>query len=137
MRIISVVIGEKTSANRFDDVRTMFDYAFANYTVTTIYDKGLPLDEKSKVRGGKTDSVSIYPSKSVYAFIKRGEKPNITLEKRLETIKAPIKEGSKVGELLVFKDGVEYERVDLLVGEKVGKATVKDSLKKIAKQWNR
>jgi D-alanyl-D-alanine carboxypeptidase (penicillin-binding protein 5/6) len=30
MRIISVVIGEENSANRFDDVRSMFDYAFAN-----------------------------------------------------------------------------------------------------------
>ncbi len=137
MRIISVVIGEKTSANRFDDVRTMFDYAFANYTVSTLYDKGNCIDEKGKVRGGKRDTVSVYPSRSVYAFTKRGEKPNITIEKRLESVKAPIKEGTKIGELLVFKDGVETEKVDLLAGENVGKATVKDSFKKIAKQWNR
>ena len=30
--IIAVVIGEENSATRFDDVRLMFDYAFANYT---------------------------------------------------------------------------------------------------------
>ena len=31
MRVISVVIGEQDSKTRFDDVRSMFDYAFANY----------------------------------------------------------------------------------------------------------
>ena len=36
MRVISVVIGEENSANRFEDIRTMFDYAFANYVNETV-----------------------------------------------------------------------------------------------------
>ena len=45
MRIISVVIGEKSSADRFADVRTMFDYAFANYTVAPLVEAEKPLEK--------------------------------------------------------------------------------------------
>ena len=136
MRIISVVIGEETSANRFEDVRTMFDYAFANYTVTTIVDKTTPLEEIAKVNGGKQEDVIVYPAKSAYAFTKKGEKGNITLDKRLEKVKAPIQKGDKIGELVVYKDGVETERISLLAGEDVKAASVMDRLKKIARKWN-
>ena len=136
MRIISVVIGEETSANRFEDVRTMFDYAFANYTVTTIVDKTTPLEEIAKVNGGKQEDVIVYPEKSAYAFTKKGEKGNITLDKRLEKVKAPIQKGDKIGELVVYKDGVETERISLLAGEDVKAASVMDRLKKIARKWN-
>ncbi|MBR2904048.1 MAG: D-alanyl-D-alanine carboxypeptidase [Clostridia bacterium] len=40
MRVISVVIGEESSDNRFHDVRTMFDYAFANYKVEPVVKEG-------------------------------------------------------------------------------------------------
>ena len=137
MRIISVVIGEDSSAHRFEDVRTMFDYAFANYTAQSILQIEQPLEEKIDVCGGKTESVTAYPARNVYAFSKRGEKPNITIEKEVSKLKAPIKKGAKIGELLLFKDGVEMERVDLLSGEEVKVASVMDRLKKIARNWTK
>ena len=136
MRIISVVIGEETSANRFEDVRTMFDYAFANYTVATIVDASKPLVGLAAVNGGKADEVSIYAERCAYAFTKKGEKPNITIDKRLNKLKAPILKGEAIGELVVYQDGVERERMRLLAGEDVKSATIMDRLKKIAKNWN-
>lgn len=136
MRIISVVIGEETSANRFEDVRTMFDYAFANYTVSTIVDENTPLEEFARVNGGKEEEVSVYPAKSAYAFTKKGEKANITLDKRLDKVKAPIQKGAKIGELVVYKDGVEVEKINLLAGQDVKAASILDRLKKIARKWN-
>ncbi len=136
MRIISVVIGEETSANRFDDVRTMFDYAFANYTVSTIVDKNEPLDDLAMVNGGKAEAVSVYPEHNVYVFTKKGEKANITIDKRLHKVKAPLQKGETVGELVVYKDGVETDRIRLLAGEEVKVASVMDRLKKIARKWN-
>ena len=136
MRVISVVIGEKTSAERFDDVRTMFDYAFANYSVSPILSSGQSLEEKAAINGGKKEKIEVYPQREISIFSKRGEKPNVTLEKRLQNLKAPINKDDIVGELIVFKDGVEIDRVHLLAAEEVKAATFLDRLKKIARNWN-
>lgn len=45
MRLISVVIGEDSSDHRFGDIRTMFDYAFATYTLKTVVDENNLLSE--------------------------------------------------------------------------------------------
>lgn len=136
MRVISVVIGEPSSAERFEDVRTMFDYAFANYTATPILRVDEPLEAPICISGGKSEKVSVSPERSVYAFSKRGEKPNITIEKKIKKVKAPLRKGAVVGELLIFKDGIQIDRVSLVANESVKQASVGDRLKKIARNWN-
>ena len=136
MRIISVVIGEENSANRFDDVRTMFDYAFANYVATPVVEGNTPLNTHVTVNGGKEKTVGIYPERSAYVFEKRGEKSNITTELRLQKMSAPIKKSEKVGELIMFKDGVEVDRVAVLSADDVNEASYFDYFKDIANAWN-
>ncbi len=136
MRVISVVIGEENSKNRFDDVRSMFDYAFANYATTPIYECGKALEEKIKVQGGKTEKASVYPTRNVYAFGKKGEKVAVTTEIQAKKVQAPLKKDAPVGELVLFKNGVEIDRIPLLCAEQVEKATVADKWQEIAKKWN-
>jgi D-alanyl-D-alanine carboxypeptidase (penicillin-binding protein 5/6) len=114
----------------------MFDYAFANYSVAPILSSGQSLEEKAAINGGKKEKIEVYPQREISIFSKRGEKPNVTLEKRLQNLKAPINKDDIVGELIVFKDGVEIDRVDLLAAEEVKAATFLDRLKKIARNWN-
>ena len=136
MRVISVVIGGENSQKRFDDVRTTFDYAFANYTTQPVVVGGEPVSQTVRFNGGKDECVGVYPARSSYAFTKRGEKTNITLETKLDGVKAPVSAGEKVGEILVFKDGVEIDRVPLLACEAVEKANFFDRLRDIAQDWN-
>lgn len=136
MRVISVVIGEENSKNRFDDTRSLFDYAFANYTVTPIVVAEKVLDMQARVNGGKAKQVEIYPERTAYAFCRRGEKADVQTEILLDKIKAPIKRGDKVGELIIYKNNVESERVRLLSASDVEKAGVWDKLQDIAKDWN-
>lgn len=135
LRVISVVIGEENSKQRFDDVRCMFDYAFANYTVSPITQAGKPLDRCAVVDGGKEKTVQVYPARSTYAFIKRGEKADTTMQIRLNKVKAPLKKDEKVGELLVYKNGVEIDCVPLLSVISVEKATIFDRFQEIAERW--
>ncbi len=137
MRVISVVIGEETSKNRFDDVRTMFDYAFANYAVTPIVEAGSPLENEVKVNGGKKETIVIYPEESAYSFTKKGEKADWRTEIRLDKIKAPFEKDARVGEMLLFKDGLEIKRIGLRACEGVGEANIFDRFKEIAKEWNK
>ncbi len=136
MRIISVVIGEESSAKRFEDVKMLFDYAFANYTITPLVEADKPLNEAIEVVSGKTKSLPIYAERTANAFMKRGEKNNYTTELHLNVLKAPIEKGSVIGELLLFKDGVEYDRVNILAGESIEKANFFDCLREVAGEWN-
>lgn len=136
LRVISVVIGEQNSANRFEDTRTMFDYAFANYAVTPVVEAGSVLDKKAVVSGGKEKSVAVTPSRTASVFSRRGEKSGVTMEVNLNKLKAPVEKGENAGELVLFKDGVEIDRVALIACEKVEKATFLDRLKDIARNWN-
>ena len=136
MRIISVVIGEENSKNRFEDVKTMFNYAFANYKMTQIAEASKALETPLRVEGGRTKEVGAYPQRSVYAFSKKGENTSILTEVYTEKLRAPIAKDSKIGEMVVFRDGMEIDRVALLATENVEKATVWDRMKDIAREWN-
>ncbi len=135
MRIISVVIGEETSQNRFDDVRSMFDYAFANYVMSPIAEANVPLEKTAIVNGGKVKTVEVCPERSAYAFTKRGEKANITVETHIDSLRAPLQKGAKAGELVVYKDNVEVDRVALIVNDTIAKANFFDRMRDVARGW--
>ena len=136
MRVISVVIGEENSKTRFDDVRTMFDYAFANYSVCPIVEANKPLERTINVSGGKQKTVEVYPQRSSYAFSKRGEKANVKWQTSVKTLRAPVKKGDIAGEIVIFKDNVEIDRVNLVAAECVAKATFFDRIGDVARSWN-
>ena len=137
MRIISVVIGEESSANRFDDVRGMFDYAFANYCVTPVVEADIQMEQSAYVSAGKTKSVVGIPVRSSYIFNRRGEKADVCVETRYHSgLRAPIKKGEIIGEIVVYKDGVEIDKVPLSASENVESANFFDRLGDVARGWN-
>jgi D-alanyl-D-alanine carboxypeptidase (penicillin-binding protein 5/6) len=136
MRIISVVIGEESSDNRCQDVRKMFDYAFANFMAEPLVKEAEVLSEGISIRGGKEKTVAVYPKRSAYAFVKRGEKSDVSYTVTCKQVKAPIEEKECVGELILYKNGVEIDRIELLAASKVEKANLFDSFREIARNWN-
>ena len=136
MRVISVVIGEESSANRFEDSREMLDYAFANYSVTPIIEAGTPLEDTVAINGGKRKTLTVAPQKSSFTFAKKGEKTNVQIEKIFYSLRAPIAQNEIVGEAIVYKDNIEIDRVPLVAVESVEKANIFDRFRDIAQGWN-
>ena len=137
LRIISVVIGEENSKTRFNDVKTTFDYAFANYSLKNVVDCNNPLKEKVIVSGSKQKEISIKPSRNSNVFIKRGDNSEYTIETYINAkLKAPLQVGDTVGELVVFKDGLEIDRISLVANENAEKANFFDRFKDIVKKWS-
>lgn len=137
MRIVSVVIGEDTSDHRFGDIRTMFDYAFATYTLKTVVDDNNPLSETIEVSGGKSKNISVRPERSSHIFSKRGDTENVTIDIQLKNrVKAPVKAGDKVGEIIVYKDNLEIDRVAVVANESAEAAGFLDHLRRVAQGWN-
>lgn len=136
LRIISVVIGEESSTDRFNDVRTMFDYAFANYSNTLVAEENKALEHPLLISGGKEKIVNVCPVRSIYSLKKRGEESLYQAETHFDRRTAPVEKGERVGEMILFRDGVEVDRVDLIAMESVRKANLFDRLQEIARNWN-
>ena len=126
MRLVSVVIGADTSKNRFKCVSDMFNNGFNNYANKCIVDKSMPLDTKLKVISGKKEEIEVIPKEDYYQFCKKNAKENIDTVCELNSIKAPINKGDKVGELVIFKDGVEIKKVEVVANESVKQKSFKD-----------
>ena len=135
MRVVSVVIGAESSKARFEKTKEAFDYAFANYTNKAVLDANTPLDEKCPVSGGKKTEMSAKPERSCYIFCSKSDKDEIFYEIRFESIKAPVSERQVVGQIVVYKNNVEADRLNLIANESVCKLSYFDSLKSIADRW--
>ena len=137
MRIISVVIGEEDSKQRFSDVSKTFDYAFANYSMKTIVEANVPLEEKIPVAGGKSKLLSIAPQASGAIFAKRGEQEDIKVETEIfKGVKAPVNKGDELGKITIYRNGIEANCIPLVALETIEKAGVFDCLKDVANAWN-
>lgn len=135
-RFIYVSLGSPNSASRFDDAKNAFDFAFAGFTAKTIVRKGQQLGKNLEVIGGTSPYVNIFAAEGFSALIEKGKES--TLEKELvllEEIKAPLKEGQKVGYLVIKLDGSEIGRVDVIINKDVEKLDYANSLKKILTWW--
>lgn len=135
MRVISVVIGADTSKKRFDGCKTMFDYAFANYTNKAAVQEGVLSNELCAVANGKEKTVSVKTATPLYVFCKKGVENTIQCKKTYFQVKAPVREGDKIGEIIVYKDNIEVARTDLLAAHDVLKSSYFDGLKEIAENW--
>ena len=136
MRIISVVIGAENSQKRFGGVREMFDYAFANYENKVVYKAGEALPKSACVDGGKEKILPLTPAEDVTTFTKRGEKSDINCRLEINKIKAPVKKGDCVGEIVVYEKGVEKKRILLVAMKDIKKATLWDKIRDVARNWN-
>ncbi len=135
-RLISVVIGAENSDKRFQSVKNLFNYAFANYESRKIAEAGKPLDIKLDVRGGKQKQIPVCTERDLTVFCKRGEEVNTTTEFYFdEGVKAPLAAGTKVGEVVLYRDGVEAGRSPLIAAETAEKFSYGDAYRAIAGEW--
>ena len=135
MRLIAVVIGSPTSKDRFSEVSTMLNYGFNNYVNKAVVDVNSYSNEYVKVKNGQESQVEIVPKNNFYVFSKKGEEDNILLEQNLNKVCAPLKKGQKVGEIIVYKNGVEVGKVDLVSSKDVKKLNYFGNILKILEAW--
>lgn len=135
MRVVSVVIGAPDSKTRFEGVCEMFDYAFANFTSRCVLEEKVLQDAKCEVKGGKRREISVIPARPCYLFANKGEEDKIEIEICMDGVKAPVAVGDRVGEAVIFKNGVESDRIPLLANENSKKNGYFDCIRDLAENW--
>lgn len=124
MRLISVVMGEDTSANRSTDTVNLLNYGFNSYKLNTIINKDKKIG-KIKVNKGKQEKVDIKVTEDVTELLNIGDKnKKYTLNTKLDNVTAPVKVGDKVGTLEIKYQNKVVKNVNLTVTKNVDKANI-------------
>ena len=125
MRIIAVVMGEETSKIRNQEVSEMLDYAFAQYKVVNMLsNKNLG---KYRVSNGKEEYVNVVPTSEVTMLKKKSESnDNLSYEVKVKNLKATIKKGDNIGNLIIKENGNAVRTLTLTTDKDIPKASFLD-----------
>ena len=99
MELIAVVMGSKTSQERFAACKSMLDYGFANFALyTPVLQEGATV----AVELGKGKTVNAVAAEAPALLVEKGQLSSITSEFSLEEIvTAPVSKGQRLGELTI------------------------------------
>ena len=133
MKVVATLVGGSDSKSRFNQVRAMFDYSFANYVNKVYYKKG-DVVGSVKVKKSPTKSIEVASAEDITKFSKVGastEDLKIVLPKE---IKAPIKKGEVVGKAIYQMDGKERS-VNIIAMQDAKRSTFLDFIKDVTEEW--
>ena len=122
---IAVILGARTTENglsaRFLDCKTLFNYAFDNYTVKTLHEAGSTLKTTRISKAtSSTKNLNVIVQDEISALLKKDSNvTNITPTVEINSdLKAPIAENTVIGKISYEIDGNEYSS-NLLAGSNV------------------
>ena len=131
LNLISIVLGDATSKDRFSDAAKLLDFGFANFISLKpkLQDDAL---DPLKVNNGVKKNVSLKVDFSKDIFVEKGKEKNITYSlELLNEVSAPIKENDVVGKL-IYKSGDEIiAEYDVKASENIEKISFFIAFKKL------
>ncbi|MDF1511108.1 D-alanyl-D-alanine carboxypeptidase [Robertmurraya sp. DFI.2.37] len=142
VRYITVVMGTKSTTDRFVETKKLLDYAFNNFSKEELVPAEYVIKgtETVPVAKGKEDQVKVHTADAINSVVPASEQENFETLVELDkeklnedgSLTAPIKKGDKLGTVTVqFKDeetvylsseGQRSMTVDLVAAEDVEKA---------------
>ncbi len=136
LRLIAVVMASPEQRGNFRDSMEILNYGFAKYSYKTFFAQG-SVCGIVKVGKGIEDAVEVVALEDIGVISLKGEEKKITTEKKLMPyIDAPIAEGQKLGEMIIYKDDVIDKKVDLVAAKSVPKGGVfKEILKMLGETY--
>ena len=119
--LIAVVMGAKTSQERFAGCKTMLDYGFANFA---LIHPEVPKENTVGVKLGTQKTVSAVPAEDVKFLLDKGQVDQVTTQISLEEIvTAPVSKGQKIGTLTVRVGEQVLAQVPMVATEAVPRLT--------------
>lgn len=112
LELISVVMGAE-GQNVYSDTVNLFEYGFANFQKVDILKKEQIVTTVS-VKGGE-DKINLLAAEGFSMVLSEteGEKIKTAIE-TVPELKVPVKKGEALGEIVVYAEGKEVKRIELL-----------------------
>jgi D-alanyl-D-alanine carboxypeptidase (penicillin-binding protein 5/6) len=124
IRLIVVVNGLKTPKDRAEEGKKLLEWGFRNFEARVLFAEGQELGD-AKVFGGDKGSVPLVAPDAVRVMVPKngGEKLIARIVYR-GPVPAPVKAGTPLGSLKVWRDGNLVLQVPLKTAEDVGEGTM-------------
>jgi D-alanyl-D-alanine carboxypeptidase (penicillin-binding protein 5/6) len=109
-RLIAVVNGLKNQKQRAEEAMKLINYGFSNFSFIKLHDKGKVI-HSAPVWYGSDDNISLVTNENIEVVFPKNpmHKPQISQKVVFDSpIKAPIKKGDKIAELVVIIDEQNY-----------------------------
>ena len=138
VRYIAIVLGAKSSQERFDLARELLNYGFANYKTVTVVKKGQQFDGASnlKVTLGNVDTINGVAAEDIIRVAELSTKVDYTVTSVPDQfITAPINEGDVIGHFIVYANGKEIAKINMLASCNVSKLNYGDYLCQMLGRW--
>ena len=120
MELVAVVMGAKTSAERFSACKSLLDYGFSTYALVTPQVEQMSIP----VKLGTADSLIAEPAEDPTLLMEKAQKNMVTTEIQLdESVNAPVSKGQKLGTLTVKAGEYVLKQIPLVAKEGVGRLT--------------
>lgn len=139
MRLITVLLGSPSESIRADDSQKLLNYGFRFYETHLLYKAGKKITELPVYRGNET-SISVGLMGDQYVTIPSGQYQHLNVSSKVPRyIKAPVKKGQEVGELVIAFNEKEISRKPLFALNTVEEGgffkRTFDSVKLTIKDW--
>jgi D-alanyl-D-alanine carboxypeptidase (penicillin-binding protein 5/6) len=135
MRLISVVMGARSSSDRFSISSSLLNYGFSNFKSVKIVDSTVVIPTTTKIKGSK-NVVECVPEKDLFVVQKCGAENNdYTTKTEFEKIKAPIKKGDIIGTISVVLNDEVVCKTNLVATDDFISPTYFDIMGEIFENW--
>lgn len=122
MRLISVVMKSSSKDNRSTDTIGMMEYGYSMYGSEVIFKKS-EYTGKINISGSENKEYNYYLDNDVKLIVDKNTRDvNYSTKIKLDKLKAPLKKGTKVGELILEFEDKKYT-YNLIINEEVKKAS--------------
>lgn len=130
--LIAVVMGCKTSQERFAACKSMLDYGFANFALIS---PALPENAAVPVKLGRQDTVRAIPGEAAELLVDKAQRNNISTDVKLDAeVTAPVSQGQRLGTLTVRAGEQILAEVPLVAAEGVARKGWGDLFAEVLKQ---
>ncbi len=134
-QLISVVLGEPDSNTRFAESRKLLDYGFANFETVLVDNMGEVVQQVEVKKGIQPVTNAVF-KEDVKLLLRKGEKGKIERVVNISSdIRAPVKSGQKIGEVIYTLSGKEVGRADIVASSNVQKATFLRIMLRLMQEW--
>ena len=136
MRLIAVVLGAPSGAERFDLAAKMFDYGFANYRLYPVAQRGTKIKGMLPVEGGRPDGVSLVLDGDLTLLVTKGSEQDVALVPELpERVEAPVDVGELIGYVRVEQGGRTLAKLPVVAASASEIKGFDGNLKKLLRHW--
>lgn len=129
--LVAATLGAETSQERFKDASNLLNYGFANYESVKLCAKDDKISTLTMEKA-EDDKVSLVAKEDLSVLIKKGESKEFTKKIKIyEDKKLPIKEGTVLGMVEVYRGKTKIGEIELVNNKDINKASYLKMLQRV------